>query len=237
MLKRIVAKALSKTGLLRGDLHRNDRAGALHRAWGHIFTNQIVGDYFEFGVYQGDSFVESHRQYTKFRRWQIGQLNAQEHWRRDVAKDYSAATSHFHGFDTFAGIPANEEGNLTYAGGTFAADFNAVNQRCAVAMPAGSYTLHRGLFADINLGQSTTKAAIVNIDGDLYSSCVDALKIVRPLLQVGTVLMMDDYNAFNADPTRGERRALSEFLEAENVTLEAWHSYMFVGQSFLITRV
>jgi hypothetical protein len=39
--------------VLGGELNKNDRAGALHRAWGHIFTNHIQGDYVEFGVYQG----------------------------------------------------------------------------------------------------------------------------------------------------------------------------------------
>lgn len=238
MLRKLFSEALSRSGLLRGDLNRNDRAGALHRAWGHVFTNQIAGDYLEFGVYHGDSFIESYRQYSTFRRWQQGQLTATEEWRRQVAKDYARTSVHFHGFDTFNGIPLNDEGNRTYAGGTFKADYTSVSARCAAAMPKESYTLHRGLFADVKPESVTSKiAAIVNIDGDLYSSCVDALRVARPLLQVGTVVMMDDYNAFNAAPTRGERRALAEFLESENIKFEAWYPYMFVGQSFLVTEI
>ena len=44
-------------------------------------------------------------------------------------------------------------------------------------------------------------------------SACDALEIVKPKLQQGTILMMDDWNCFRADNNQGERRALREFLQ------------------------
>lgn len=77
--------------VLGGDLNKNDRAGALHKAWGHIFTNHICGDYVEFGVYHGGSFVESYKQYKTFDRWLQGQLVSPEAWRRTAAQQPEGA--------------------------------------------------------------------------------------------------------------------------------------------------
>ena len=39
----------------------------------------------------------------------------------------------------------------------------------------------------------------------------DSLQIIEPYLQIGTVLLFDDYNTFHADNSKGKRRALAEF--------------------------
>jgi hypothetical protein len=44
-------------------------------------------------------------------------------------------------------------------------------------------------------------------------SACDALEIVKPKLQQGTILMMDDWNCFRADNNQGERRALRGFFK------------------------
>ena len=31
----------------------------LHKCWGHIFSNHLLGDYVEFGVYKGDTLIQS----------------------------------------------------------------------------------------------------------------------------------------------------------------------------------
>ena len=41
------------------DMNRNDRVGALHRAWGHVFTSQLLGAY-EFGVYKAEPWFAYH---------------------------------------------------------------------------------------------------------------------------------------------------------------------------------
>ena len=135
--------------VLGGDLSRNDRVGALHRAWGHVFTNHIYGDYVEFGVYQGTSFVESYKQYKVFERWLQGQLVSPEQWRRTVAQRYSSQKAHFHGLDTFAGMPENAEGNATFVAGTYAASLSTVRAKCLEAgMPAEAFSLYEGLFSE-----------------------------------------------------------------------------------------
>ena len=75
--------------------------------------------------------------------------------------------------------------------------------------------------------------AIVNIDGDLYESAKDALDIVKDHIQVGTVLLFDDYNAYCADNRAGERRAFREFCGKTSFKFEPWFTYQYSGQSFL----
>lgn len=223
--------------VLGGDLNKNDRAGALHRAWGHVFTNHICGDYVEFGVYHGSSFIESYKQKKIFDAWLQGQLTNPEEWRRTVAKQYISQKAHFHGLDTFAGMPANAEGNATFAEGTYISNHAAVMATCLEAgMPANSFSLYEGLFSETATSLAerlSPKVAIVNIDCDIYGSALDALAAIRDRLQLGCVLMFDDYNAYCADNRRGERRAFREFCETVQFKFEPWFSYQYAGQAFL----
>ena len=69
-----------------GAINRNDRVGALYRAWGHIFSSQITGDYIEFGVYRGTTFIESYKIYQYFLGEAFKNSNSNELWRREVSK-------------------------------------------------------------------------------------------------------------------------------------------------------
>lgn len=224
---------------MRGDLHRNDRHGALHRAWGYVFSNHLVGDYYEFGVYQGESLVASYRTYGQYRAWLTAQTHSPEPWRRELAGPYLAQPpARFLGFDTFAGMPANDEGARQFAPGTFVGSEAAVRERCAaVGLVAPQLALVPGLFSETQTAALRAgPAAIVNLDGDLYLSARDALEAVTPQIQQGTVLLCDDYHAFNARPDAGERRALTEWTASTGIVAEPWFAYHFLGHAFLCHR-
>ena len=239
MIKQTIKSLLDKSGVNRGALHRNDRAGALHRAWGHVFTNHLEGDYLEFGVYLGASFVESYQQYQLFRNWLFSQMQSEEQWRRKVAEKYVQNTVRFRGLDTFSGMPENDEGNETFAGNTFVSSLAKVEARChGAGMRTEIFSLYQGLFSETKdaLTKDLGKIAILNIDSDLYESAKDALTISEPYLQVGCVILFDDYNAFSADSSKGERRAFSEFQKHSQFKFEPWFAYMYSGQAFLCVQ-
>lgn len=103
-------------------------------------------------------------------------------------------------------------------------------------MPAETFSLYEGLFSDTahDLAQRLSpKIAIANIDCDIYGSAVDALEAIRDRMQLGCVLMFDDYNAYCADNKQGERRAFHEFCNAAPFKFEPWFSYQYGGQAFL----
>jgi len=223
--------------VMGGSLDKNSREGALHKAWGHVFSNHLMGDYVEFGVYKGDSFVESHKQYSIFKKWLTSQTRSTEKWRRDVAVNFIESEVKFHGLDTFSGMPENDEENVTFGKGTFLAEISNVSSKCiASGMNKEKFYLYKGLFKDTESDLErniSNKVAIVNIDGDLYESAKDSFAIIEKYLQVGTVILCDDYNTFNADNRKGERRAFAEFTEKSQLKFEKWFAYQYSGQAFL----
>ncbi len=234
MIKKTINEMLEKFQFVRGRLHRNDRLGMLERAWGFIFSNHIKGAYYEFGLYRGQSFLDSWQTYLRYRHWAESQHNSSEEWRRKAISDFRQFQAMFYGFDTFEGIPANDEGCVNYGGGTFKCSQNEI--RILLENRKVSCQLFKGLFAEIdpNVLKPLELAAIINIDSDLYQSAKDALALVYPKIQQGTVLLMDEYNAFSADSSKGERRALLEFVnEHPDFEFEPWCPYHIVGQSFI----
>ena len=69
-------------------------------------------------------------------------------------------------------------------------------------------TLNQELIDKLN----PTKAAVIYVDCDLYSSTVDVLKFIKHFLQPGTILIFDDWNCFYGDKNRGQKKAFYEFL-------------------------
>ena len=53
LLKNKIVGLLDAMNIVRHPINRNDRMGALHKAWGFIFSNFIIGDYIEFLCVEG----------------------------------------------------------------------------------------------------------------------------------------------------------------------------------------
>lgn len=217
------------------DRHRNDRVGALWRAWQHVFTSQIEGAYYEMGVYRGDTFRESHRLWRDAWEFQQAEARSAEAWRRERAEMYAGVVHGLYAFDTFTGLPDRPTGGAIMAAGAFACsleEFRQLNHAAGI-IENEQVRYIEGLFADQNI-DVLQAAAIVNLDCDLYESAVDALELLAPKIQQGTVLLCDDWNIFAASNHTGERRALREFIAAHDVDAEPWFPYAAAGQAFLL---
>lgn len=182
--------------------------------------NQIKGDYLEFGCYTGVTFMLAHR-----------------HSR------LSGLNMHLYAFDSFQGLP-EPKGIDSHSQWKEGMCLQGIEEFKKVIYHAGikdeEFTLVPGFYSE-SLTKSTLdklkieKAALVYVDCDLYESTVPVLNFVLPLLQTGTIIAIDDFYCFNADPDRGEQRALREFLE-KNPEIElveflkiGWH-----GKSFIV---
>ena len=53
-------------------------------------------------------------------------------------------------------------------------------------------------------------------------------------MQIGSIILFDDYNGFNANNEEGQRKALAEFKMKTNWVIEPFFTYMYSGQSFII---
>jgi hypothetical protein len=76
------------------------------------------------------------------------------------------------------------------------------------------------------------------IDCDLYSSSVEALAFVAPLLHDRTVIIFDDWAVDGLDQAnKGQKRAFSEFLQAHpDWLVDTLHTYDAAARVFRLQR-
>mgnify|MGYP003599663138 CR=1 FL=1 len=181
----------------------------------------VEGDYLEFGVFQGASLIASFKALENAFESRIAQS---EGFDKQVNKNRSKIWNqmHFFGFDSFEGLPeleANDVGTSDFKKGMYACDKEIVQDNITNAgVPSSRITLIKGWFSDTCTFEtakkySISKASIIWIDGDLYSSTRDVLFFVEGFLQDGTILIFDDWFSYKGNPSMGEQRAFYEWIE------------------------
>jgi O-methyltransferase len=183
------------------------------------------GDYCEFGLFKGYSF-----------------------WKAQCEANKHGLTCRFFGFDSFAGLP-DVVGVDQTAHGEFRKGQYRCSQREVVdnLQAAGGIDWQRtflvpgyfetSLTPDVIERYGIRKVGVAMIDCDLYSSTIEVLRFLGPLIGEKTVLIMDDWNCFGADDERGQRRAMREFLLAQShLRLEPLVSYGANAEAFVVRR-
>jgi len=183
---------------------------------------ELPAVYFEFGCHSGRTFSAAVR----------------------AARYLKMQNARFFAFDSFQGLPetkAEEDGY--FQSGTFA---TGVDEFVRLVRGMSGLELARENIVPGFYDKSLTpalqsrmpKVGVVHIDVDLYSSTVEVLKFVKPMLTVGTALLFDDWYCFPPGADKGEARALREFLEANpSFAVEEWKAYSTFGKSFFVTRL
>jgi O-methyltransferase len=190
-------------------------------AFAYLRSEGVAGDYAEFGVSTGRTFVEA--------------------WR--VAKAHGGSDRRFFAFDSFAGLPEVDGVDATgrFYAGEFTQDRGSLEARLRRArVPADRVHIVEGFF-DETLTQPELipldQVALAWIDCDLYSSTVPVLDYLTPRLAQGAILLYDDWFCFKGDPTRGEMKACSEWLERNpGITLVPWRQHHWASQAFIVRR-
>ncbi len=178
--------------------------------------------YFEFGCHSGRTFSVAVRA-AKF----LGMSNAE-----------------FYAFDSFEGLPeTNPEVDGYFKTGTFCTgrtDFVRIVEK-KTGLRLDDNHIVQGYYCDSltpEIQARLPKAGVVHIDVDLYSSTVDVLEFIKPLLVVGAILIFDDWYCFPPGANMGELRAVKEFCEANpSFKLQEWKAYSTFGQSFFVTSL
>jgi len=192
-----------------------------------MFTknSSLQGDYFEFGVFQGDTFAAA----------------------VDAAGRQQLPEMRFHAFDSFNGLPApkgvDAEGFVHFAEGQYTASRHVFEETLRKRrVPTERVTVTPGWFSD-SLSEATRqrlhleRAAVVWVDCDLYESTVPVLSFIGPLLQDGTVIVFDDWFCYHGRPDRGEQRAVHEWLEAApDFRLVDYRNVGWHGKAFIFHR-
>ncbi|MDB5947611.1 MAG: uncharacterized protein JWQ33_2637 [Ramlibacter sp.] len=183
-----------------------------------------VGDYLEFGVFNGTSMLCMHRALLK-----AGLVHPR-----------------LVGFDSFEGMPTQsaDEDNGVWKPGQFFSSLEYTRARLSREGVDWKRThLIKGWFSETATPETARrlklqKAGVIMIDCDLYSSTVDALLFCEPLIRDRAVIFFDDWHWGSlAEQGLGERRAFDEFL-ARHTDIEAgpFESYGESSVAFLLTR-
>ena len=178
--------------------------------------------YFEFGCHSGRTFSEAVK----------------------ASKFLDIEDMEFFAFDSFSGLPdtdPNKDG-VFKKGDFFTSkkDFIKIVKKKS-RLELEEHQIIEGFFSETlnaELQNKLPKAGIVHIDVDLYSSTVEILNFIKPLLSLGTVILFDDWYCFPVGEDKGERLALKEFCKANpKFQLEEWKNYSTFGKSFFVSSL
>jgi O-methyltransferase len=196
--------------------------GMVAQAFAFAHLNGIRGDYLEFGLWRGRTFLHA---------WRMKRL-------------YRLNTMHLWGFDSFAGLPEVEPASgEIWSTGQFACsepEFRSILARNGVRPE--DFTLVPGFYETslddaLHAAMAGKTAAIVYVDCDLYKSTVPVLAFLERYLTDGTIVCFDDFYCYRGRPDEGEQRALAEFLEANPaIEFQRFLTYCPAGQSFIVHR-
>jgi len=201
-----------------------ERYNFLDKLADYLVGAQLPGDYYEFGVAKGVSFA--------YAAALMGPLFP--------AMRFIACDS-FEGLPEPAGVDAQGGYTSGFHAGEFACSEAAFRANIAAegvdlgrveAVPGWfNQTLAPGHPQTAALGP----AAAAWIDCDLYESTIPVLDFLTPRLNVGAVLIFDDWRCFRNLPDRGEQRACAEWLARNpQIKLRPFVDFGFHGLSFTV---
>ena len=114
-------------------------------------------------------------------------------------------------FDTFTGIPRVDKNDNQHQAG----DFNNTNVEDVKKLV--SYDMaetYIGVIPDTFKGLENSCIAFCHVDVDVYQSVKDCCEFVWPRLEVGGIMVFDDYDAPSC---AGARLAVDEFFMSRNI--------------------
>jgi O-methyltransferase len=186
----------------------------------YIAISGPEGDYLEFGVFRGHTFVAAYH----------------------FAQRNNLSKMRFYGFDSFEGFPAIEgpdEGG-EFLEGQCSLSLNEFKKRISArGVRLDRIELVKGWYDQVLQGDTKKqlpikRAAFIFIDCDLYGSTVPVLDFITDYLQNGTVIAFDDWYCFKGSPEKGEQKAFAEWLANNAFEALDFHKFGWHGNSFLM---
>ncbi len=205
----------------------------------YILKNQIKGDYVEFGVWKGNSFIQMYNQikdssksFYKNNKKKINNLNNPFDQMR------------FHAFDSFEGLPDSSSNKpIQYFAGNYSSDERVfIDNIKKGGVDINKVTITKGWFNEslnINCLEKIklNKIAIAYIDCDLFDSTIPVLNFITPLINTGTVLIFDDWFRNGGHKNNGVQGAVLSWLdESKNITLQHYHNSDTRTATFIVRK-
>lgn len=205
--------------------HNVAKTLALKKAFYYAALEALPGDYAEFGVFEGTSFIAA---FENDRRLRPPTVPARAFW----------------GFDSFEGgfkYFDERDRHPFFREGEFTSSYDQTCRRVARAIGKRAvWQLVPGYFEQSLAGKTApdlgiNAIAVALVDCDLGTPARLALDFMRPAFQNGTVLILDDYFAYKGSPTTGVAGAFAEFQAAHPaLRFRRLFDYGHGGQGFVL---
>lgn len=203
------------------DDHRERHDSCVAVAVRTALVNQTPGDYLEFGVHTGRSFVTAAQVYARDRARVLAwpDFRGVDPAALPPPMRFFACDAFDRGFPEPAGPDASPLRPAQWSAGgmlTREEDFLATCRRAGLDMER--VHVLAGYFADTltdaaRREHGLERAAVAHFDCDLYASTARALAFCEPLTSVGTVFVFDDYFRFRGSERHGQFRAFAEWCQ------------------------
>ncbi|MDB2532315.1 TylF/MycF family methyltransferase [Alphaproteobacteria bacterium] len=210
---------------------------AFRWAAAYIVKNQIKGDYLEFGVWKGNSFIEAYKQIEEFSNTfdNVGLKGVRT---ANVFEDMK-----FHAFDSFEGLPRTNdivvpiqyfEGNYQSEEAVFRANI------IKAGLSLEKISISKGWFDDTLTVEKAnqiglSRVACAYVDCDIYESTQSVLGFLTPFLQSGSVIIFDDWFRNRGEAKSGVQGAVNEWLvKNKNLSLQHFHNFDTRTVAFIV---
>jgi O-methyltransferase len=198
----------------------------IYKAANIIAAEKVEGDYLEFGVFNGSSFIQAHRIIKAvFEQKQKLHAGRTEEDAVEIRRIWDEMR--FFAFDSFQGLPephAFDKESGDFAKGKYTCTERSFRENLVTqGVPLGKVVTIAGWFEETCTEETIRKyamkkASIIHVDCDFYASARKALEFVKPLLTDGTIIVFDDWYCFRGNPNLGEQRAFNEW----KATMTGW---------------
>jgi hypothetical protein len=220
------------SGIHPSILHNIGKIEIIKKALFHATTEQLEGSYFEFGVFEGASLLSAVKSYNKMSKVKI------------VDSNLKKIDRNFYGFDSFdEGFKYIDERDRHpfFKEGDFVSSYIKCKKRLSKHK---NVKLIKGYFDDSvkdkNVKKLVTneKCSVIFIDCDLMVPAITALNFIKPALQKGSIIILDDYFAYKGNPMLGTSGALKKFLlKNKSIKVREFFRYGYNGASFVVYAV
>jgi len=176
-----------------------ERLRNLRELMSHVISDGIPGDFVETGVWRGGACI----------------------YMRAVLKVFGIVDRTIWVADSFAGLPApdparypfQDQGDLHHTFKELSVSLEAVQENfLKYDLLDGQVKFLKGWFKDTLPAAPIDRIAILRLDGDMYSSTMDALLALGHKVAPGGFIIVDDFGA-----VEGCRRAVADYRRARGI--------------------
>lgn len=220
------------TGVHPAILHNVGKIEIIKKSFHQITTEQIEGSYFEFGVFEGSSLLAAAK---------IHHNMGTSKWKKFYLKAFDRK---FFGFDSFDdGFRYFDKKDIHpfFREGDFVSSYDKCQKRLKCF---SKIKLIRGYFEETVKDKNphdvvgNEKCAVLFVDCDLSEPAFIALDFMAPLLQKGSIIIIDDYFAYLGDIHKGCYAAFTRFLDKhKRIKVREFMRYGYNGASFIVYDV